>query len=122
MILTWRAGALAAAAVLAVAIVGSWWALLIASGVLVALIVLDLALGASPAKVRVRRDGDTSVRLGEQAHTELLLTNTGRRDLTATVRDAWTPSAGAHRRGAAGADPGPAAAPARADAAADPPG
>jgi uncharacterized protein (DUF58 family) len=95
MILTWRAGALVAAAVVAVAIAGSWWGLLIASGVLVSLIVLDLVLGASPAKVRVRRDGDTSVRLGEQAHTELLLTNTGRRDLTATVRDAWTPSAGA---------------------------
>ena len=43
----------------------------------------------------MRRGGDTSVRLGEQAHTELLLTNTGRRDLVSTVRDAWTPSAGA---------------------------
>ena len=53
MILTWRAGALAAA-VVAVAIVGSWWAVLIASGVVVALIILDLVLGASPAKVRVR--------------------------------------------------------------------
>jgi uncharacterized protein (DUF58 family) len=95
MILTWRAGALAAAAVVAVAVVGSWWAVLIASGVVVALIVIDLVLGASPAKVRTRRDGDTSVRLGEEAHTELLLTNTGRRDLVSTVRDAWTPSAGA---------------------------
>jgi uncharacterized protein (DUF58 family) len=95
MILTWRAGVLAAAAVVAVAVVGSWWAVLIASGVVVALIVLDLVLGASPGKVRARRDGDTSVRLGEQAHTELLLTNTGRRDLVSTVRDAWTPSAGA---------------------------
>jgi uncharacterized protein (DUF58 family) len=95
MILTWRAGVLAAAAVIAVAVVGSWWAVLAASGVVVALIVLDLVLGASPGKVRARRDGDTSVRLGEQAHPELLLTNTGRRDLVSTVRDAWTPSAGA---------------------------
>ena len=95
MILTWRAGALAAAAVVGVAIVGSWWAVLIASGVVLALIILDLVLGASPAKVRARRDGDTSVRLGEEAHTELLLTNTGRRHLVSTVRDAWTPSAGA---------------------------
>ena len=55
MILTWRAGALAAAAVVAVAVVGSWWALLVASGALLALIALDLALGASPTKVRVRR-------------------------------------------------------------------
>jgi uncharacterized protein (DUF58 family) len=95
MILTWRAGALAAAAVVAVAVAGSWAAALIASGVLGTVIILDFALGASPAKVRARRDGDTSVRLGEQAHTELLLTNTGRRDLVSTVRDAWTPSAGA---------------------------
>jgi uncharacterized protein (DUF58 family) len=95
MILTWRAGALAGAAVIVVAALGSWQALLIASGVLVGLIVLDLALGASPARVRVRRDGDTSVRLGEQAHTELMLTNLGRRELVSTVRDSWTPSAGA---------------------------
>jgi uncharacterized protein (DUF58 family) len=95
MILTWRAGVLAAAAVVAVALVGSWWAVLLASGVLMGLVVLDLAVAASPATVRVRRDGDTSVRLSEQAHTELLITNLGRRDLVSTVRDAWTPSAGA---------------------------
>jgi uncharacterized protein (DUF58 family) len=95
MVLTWRAGALAAAAVVAVAVVGSWWAALIATGAVLGLIILDLLLGASPAKVRVRRGGDTSVRLGEQAHTDLLITNIGRRDLVSTVRDAWTPSAGA---------------------------
>jgi uncharacterized protein (DUF58 family) len=95
LILTWRAGALAAAAVVVAAIIGSWTAVLAATGALAALIVLDLALCASPAKVRARRDGDTSVRLGEPAHTELVLTNTGRRDLVSTVRNAWTPSAGA---------------------------
>jgi uncharacterized protein (DUF58 family) len=95
MVLTWRAGLLAAATVVVVAIVGSWEAVLAASGVLLGLIILDLVLCASPAKVRARRDGDTSVRLGEQAHTELVLTNLGRRDVVSTVRDAWTPSAGA---------------------------
>ncbi len=95
MVLSWRAGALAAASVLAVAVAGSWWALLIASGVLVGVIALDLVLTPPPAKVTVRRGGDTSVRLGQLAHTELWLTNTGRRTITATVRDAWTPSAGA---------------------------
>ena len=35
------------------------------------------------------------MRLGEEAQTQLMITNTGRRDLTSTVRDAWTPSAGA---------------------------
>ena len=41
---------------------------------LVLVIGLDLLLGASPTAVRVRRGGDTSVRLGEEAHTELTLT------------------------------------------------
>ena len=78
------------------AIAGTWWAALVATGVLVAGHRGSTSLlGASPATVRVRRGGDTSVRLGEEAHTELMLTNLGRRDLPATVRDAWTPSAGA---------------------------
>ena len=95
MVLSWRAGVLAAAAVVAVAIAGSWWAVLVATGVLVGVIVLDLVLTASPAQVTVRRGGDRSVRLGEVAHTDLLLTNTGRRPIDATVRDSWSPSAGA---------------------------
>ncbi len=95
MILTWRAGVIAAAGVVAVAIAGTWWAVLIATGVLILVIVADIVLGASPARVRVWRDGDTSVRLGEEAHTRLVVSNLGRRDLRATIRDAWTPSAGA---------------------------
>ena len=95
MILTWRAGLLAALAVVAVAVAGTWPAALIATGVLVLVIALDLLLGASPATVGVRRGGDTLVRLGEEAHTDLTLTNLGRRDLACTVRVAWTPSAGA---------------------------
>ena len=110
VILTWRAGLLAAAAVVAVAIAGSWPAALVATGVLVLVVGLDLLLGASPAAVRVRRGGDTSVRLGEEAHTELTadqprpprpgLHRPGRLD---AVR-------GRPRRGAAGPDPRPAAA------------
>lgn len=95
MVLTWRAGVLAAVSVLAVAVAGSWWAVLVASVLLVAVISTDIALTASPAKVQVRRSGDTSVRLGELATTRLSLTNTGRKAITGTVRDSWTPSAGA---------------------------
>lgn len=95
MILTWRAGALAAAAVVAVAIVGNWWAVLIAAGALGAVITLDIVLCASPSKVIAVRGGDTSVRLGETATTTLTLTNAGRRAIRARVRDAWIPSAGA---------------------------
>lgn len=95
MVLTWRAGVLAAVSVLAVAIAGSWWAVLVASGLLVAVIAADLVLTASPRRVTARREGDTSVRLGETATTQLILTNTGRKLVRGTVRDSWTPSAGA---------------------------
>lgn len=95
MILTWRAGLLAAIAVIAVAIAGSWLAVVITTGVLAAVIILDLVLCPSPAKVSVRRTGDTSIRLGDSAEVSVLLTNHGRRKIKATVRDAWTPSAGA---------------------------
>lgn len=95
MVLTWRAGVLAAASVVAAAIAGSWWAVLIATGVLAAVILTDLMLTASPSLVLARRSGDTSVRLGETANTQLVLTNTGRKAARGTVRDAWTPSAGA---------------------------
>lgn len=95
MVLTWRAGALAAASVLAAAVAGTWWAVLVAGAVLVLVLGADVFLAASPAEVEVRRGGDTSVRLGEEARTELLLTNRGRRTLNGTVRNAWTPTAGA---------------------------
>ncbi len=95
MVLTWRAGVLAALSVLAVVITASWWAVLIATAVLVLVIIADIVLGPAPRKVQVRRSGDTSVRLGEPAQTQLILTNTGTRTLNGTVRNAWTPSAGA---------------------------
>jgi uncharacterized protein (DUF58 family) len=95
MVLTWRAAALAAATVLAAVIAASWWAVLICTALLVAVIGLDLALCSSPARVRVRRSGDTSVRLGEQATTWLTVTNTGQKTLRGLVRNAWVPSAGA---------------------------
>ena len=99
---------------LAVAIAATWWAVLIATALLVAVIAADIALGASPAKVRARRGGDTSVRLGEEAQTQLILTNTGTRTINSTVRNSWTPSAGA-RGGVQRVDhPRPAAAPAAA--------
>lgn len=95
MVLTWRAGLLAAIAVVAVAIAGHWLAFVIATGLLVLVITVDLVLCPSPAKITVRRSGDTSIRLGEEATVSVLLTNHNRRAIKATVRDAWTPSAGA---------------------------
>ena len=82
----------------------------------------DIALGASPARSGSGRDGDISVRLGEEAQTQLILTNLGRRDLAATVRNAWTPSAGARDGVQRVSDPGPAAAAVGTDPAPDPAG
>ena len=95
MVLTWRAAIGAGIAALAVLAARSWWAVLVASVVLVGLVVADLLSCARPRQVQARRGGDTSVRLGEVAETTLLLTNTGRRRVRGLVRNAWVPSAGA---------------------------
>lgn len=55
----------------------------------------DLALAASPRRMRLERTIPARVRLGEPASAELLVTNAGARMLTALVRDGWQPSAGA---------------------------
>ncbi len=55
----------------------------------------DAVAAASPRRVRVARDIPHRARLGERIETRLLLTNTGRRRLRGTLRDAWQPTAGA---------------------------
>jgi uncharacterized protein (DUF58 family) len=97
MVLSRRAALVALVAVLVVAVVGSWWAVLGCCLALVVLVGVDLVRCASPVRVRVQRAGDTSVRLGEEASATLTLTNLGTRDLSGVVRDSWTPSAGAQR-------------------------
>ncbi|GAA0999424.1 DUF58 domain-containing protein [Subtercola frigoramans] len=57
--------------------------------------VVDLALAGSPRQLTAERLLPQRVRLGESVTGELYLTNTGRRMLRGTVRDAWQPSAGA---------------------------
>ncbi|CAN5129894.1 DUF58 domain-containing protein [soil metagenome] len=59
--------------------------------------IVDLVLAASPRRVVLERVLPLRVRLGESVGSELYLTNTGRRALRGTVRDAWQPSAGAAR-------------------------
>ncbi|QWT25056.1 DUF58 domain-containing protein [Subtercola sp. PAMC28395] len=57
--------------------------------------VVDLTLAGSPRRLAAERVLPQRVRLGESVTSELYLTNTGRRMLRGTVRDAWQPSAGA---------------------------
>jgi uncharacterized protein (DUF58 family) len=95
--------------------VSGWFVLLLAAGVIpvvlagdgaptilvlwlllvVALTTLDLVLAGSPRTVGLHRTVPARLRLGETVLSRLLITNTGRRTLRATVRDAWEPSAGA---------------------------
>lgn len=68
------------------------------TAVLVAAVVLDLALAPSPRRLRIRRHGDTSLRLGESTESILLLAHPENRVFHGRVRDAWAPSAGARPR------------------------
>ena len=94
MVVTGRAGLLAGLGVPFVALLMPSW-----GGVgLVVLVVLpvclaDVLLAGSPRRLQFSRDGDTAVRLGEQATVALLVTNPGRR-VRGWLRDAWPPSAG----------------------------
>ena len=75
-------------------VASSWWAFWLLNGLLVALVGVDLALAGSLRDVTVDRSGDRVTRLDDTACVRLALTNTGRRRLAGTVRDAWPPSAG----------------------------
>jgi uncharacterized protein (DUF58 family) len=67
---------------------GGWVVLCVVLGV------VDLLLAASPRRVVLERRLPARVRLGAEAASELFVTNTGRRTIRGTVRDAWEPSAG----------------------------
>ncbi|WP_017559252.1 DUF58 domain-containing protein [Nocardiopsis baichengensis] len=98
MAITGRAVALAFAAVPVVLAAGvlapqAAWA---SVALVVLLIAADLALAPSARRVALERSGDTSVRLGETARVELLVSGPPGRALRGVLRDAWPPSAGAH--------------------------
>ena len=71
------------------------WGVLVATALLAGLALLDVGLAASVRGLQLRRDGDSTVRLGERATVGLTVTNAGPRAVRGTVRDAWPPSAGA---------------------------
>ncbi|WP_116244915.1 DUF58 domain-containing protein [Nocardiopsis sp. FIRDI 009] len=100
MAVTGRAVVVAVLAVVAVAISGVMgaWVTAIALGALVALLAADVALAASPRAMRLSREGDTTLRLGDSATVHLVLANPTRRTLRGWVRDAWPPSANAAPR------------------------
>ena len=96
MALTGRAGlvALAGAAVVGL-LIPSGLGVLVVTGLLVLLVVVDVALAGSVRRLRLQRDGDTAVRLGEPATVRLTVANDSGRRVRGRLRDAWPPSAGA---------------------------
>jgi uncharacterized protein (DUF58 family) len=94
--LTGRSGL---AGLLGAAVVGllvpSGLGLLLVTGLLVVLVVVDLALAGPVRSLRLVREGDTTVRLGEQAQVRLTVANTSVRRVRGQLRDAWPPGAGA---------------------------
>ncbi|MEU6646589.1 DUF58 domain-containing protein [Saccharomonospora sp. NPDC046836] len=95
MALTGRAGLLALAGALVVALLlPSPAGVLTVSAVVLAGILVDLLLAGSVRVLSFTRSGATSVRLGEEAEVRLRVVNTGRRAVRGVLRDAWEPSAG----------------------------
>ncbi|SCG18259.1 Uncharacterized conserved protein, DUF58 family, contains vWF domain [Micromonospora echinofusca] len=94
--MTWRAALLLAVGALTLP---AWPApfvgLLVMTGTVLLLVLLDRALAAPPGALTAARQGDRAVRLGGTATVALLLHNPSGRTLRAKVRDAWVPSAGA---------------------------
>jgi uncharacterized protein (DUF58 family) len=98
MSLTGRLGLLALAGALVVGLlVPSLPGLLAVNGLLLAAAALDLVLAGSVRRLRLGRDGDTAVRLGEPASVTLTVDNPGPRRVRGRLRDAWPPSAGARQ-------------------------
>ncbi|MGD1208195.1 DUF58 domain-containing protein [Mycobacterium seoulense] len=99
MVLTGRTGLVALICVLPVA-VSPWpartFAVLLAT--LLGVVIMDVALAASPRGLRYVRSPDRSARLAQPVDIGLLIHNDGRRRFRGQVRDAWPPSAGARPR------------------------
>ena len=98
MTLTGRAGLLALAGVLVVAVFGTGLASFIVNGTLVALVFADMMLAARIGSLRLSRSGDARIHLGQSGKTTLTVVNSGRRRLRGVVRDGWQPSAMAQPR------------------------
>ena len=100
LVLTGRAGALAAAGSVVVGVVSGvlhvpgWIGIGAFEGALGCLIAADAFTAGSPKQLRLERSGATVVRLGEKAEVDLEVRNTGSRVVRGTLRDSWPPSAG----------------------------
>ncbi len=95
MAITGRAALLALAGVLPVALAPGLATVLGWLGVVLLVVLIDLAVAGSPRALRVQRLPVPSTRLGEQVQAEALVSNAGRRQVRGVLRVGWQPSAGA---------------------------
>jgi uncharacterized protein (DUF58 family) len=87
--LTGRLALLAAAAAVVVGLVApTGWTVVVATVLLVALAGLDAALAGPVRTLRLHRDGDVAVRLGEAATVRLTISNDSGRRVRGRLRDA----------------------------------
>jgi uncharacterized protein (DUF58 family) len=94
--MTWRAAALLGAGALTLPLwPAPWLGVLLMTGAVLVLTVVDWALAVPPGAVRASRQGARVVWLGDTATVAVHLHNTAARPLRGLVRDAWVPSAGA---------------------------
>ncbi|WP_327067190.1 DUF58 domain-containing protein [Kitasatospora sp. NBC_01250] len=94
MALTGRTALLAALGSLVVGLLlPSWTGVGTVGAVLLLGVLADLLLAAPVRTLRLAREGDGSVRLGEPATVSLTVANPSRRPLRGRLRDAWAPSA-----------------------------
>ena len=100
MVLTGRAAVLAlvGAGVVGLLVAGGmapWQALLAVNVGLLLILITDAVRATRPGDLALVRSGDRKVRLGQEAHVELAVTNTGARRWRGHLRDAWAPTANA---------------------------
>jgi uncharacterized protein (DUF58 family) len=99
VILTGRTGLVALICVLPIAVLpwpAATFAVLLAA--LLVAVVLDMAVAASPRRLRFSRVGETAARLGQPVDAVLAVDNVGGRRFSGQIRDAWAPSARAEPR------------------------
>ncbi|GAB3559000.1 DUF58 domain-containing protein [Arthrobacter alkaliphilus] len=95
MAITGRFVLLAFAALAALLLIPAWGTVLLAAAALLALVLGDVLMAASPAKIALQRKDPRNVTLHADTESVLTLENRNRRTFRAMVRDAWQPSAGA---------------------------
>ncbi|WP_458109102.1 DUF58 domain-containing protein [Arthrobacter sp. R3-55] len=95
MAVTGRFVLLALAGLVPLVLIPEWSTVLFVALGLLLLLVLDLLLAASPARLGLARQHPGNVTLEGRAETVVAVANPTRRTVRATIRDAWQPSAGA---------------------------